>query len=258
MCTLIVAKNIFKNFPIVVAANRDEQLDRPSETPLLRGPDMSIYAPKDSARGGTWIGVNKYGMLVAITNRSDVTSVSGKKSRGMLVMRALKYRSTLDAYEDLSCFDGRMFNGFNLVIIDRSNITLLRGDGQAVQSSMEEHGLLVITNHGIGRTITPETPARVRNILELWNGEEVARLEPTPQNLAPLLSIHGDWINATCVDEPDDTYGSKSSSIIRLQNNGVNDEWRYWHRERPNIGTHVCEGKFDTPHVLPVFSKRIP
>lgn len=36
MCTLIVLKGLYANYPLVVAANRDELLDRPSETPQIR------------------------------------------------------------------------------------------------------------------------------------------------------------------------------------------------------------------------------
>ena len=70
MCTLAVALGADRRWPVVVAANRDERLGRPSEGWALRdgagGPRYA--APRDAEAGGTWIGVAQTGLLVGITN----------------------------------------------------------------------------------------------------------------------------------------------------------------------------------------------
>ena len=62
MCTLIVAVSMWAVAPLVVAANRDEDLHRPAEPPSVRDNDgVRILAPRDTQAGGTWIGVNGLG-----------------------------------------------------------------------------------------------------------------------------------------------------------------------------------------------------
>ena len=62
MCTLIVALRQHPEAPLVVAANRDERLDRAARSPLLwtEGP-VPFLAGRDEAAGGTWLGLNRAG-----------------------------------------------------------------------------------------------------------------------------------------------------------------------------------------------------
>jgi hypothetical protein len=73
-----------------IAMNRDERIargpGRPLESHEVRG-TTAIY-PSDGA-GGTWIGANEYGLVLALLNWNDVTS-SGKgdteaRSRGQVI-----------------------------------------------------------------------------------------------------------------------------------------------------------------------------
>jgi len=69
VCTIVIAWQVFTDTPVVVAANRDELLDRPSEPPAVVEEDPRVGAPRDAEAGGTWIGYNEHGVLVALTNR---------------------------------------------------------------------------------------------------------------------------------------------------------------------------------------------
>ena len=69
VCTLVFAWQVFPDAPVVAAANRDELLDRPSEPPSVIEEEPGVVAPRDAEAGGTWIGYNEHGVLVAITNR---------------------------------------------------------------------------------------------------------------------------------------------------------------------------------------------
>ena len=48
MCTLVLAWQVFADYPVVVAANRDEALDRPSEPPTRIGEEPGVVAPRDA------------------------------------------------------------------------------------------------------------------------------------------------------------------------------------------------------------------
>ncbi len=244
MCTLIVARNVFEGFSIAVAANRDEMLDRLSEPPHIRDGTIKILAPKDLQRGGTWIGVNEFGVLAALTNRIDVKSRWGCLSRGQIVMEALEHSSAYEAYADTKRLDNEKLNGFHLVIADKTGMFLVKCDGRTIERREEDNGVLVVTNHGVGRFTTSSPPRRVTHILRVWQEKDITAQKPTPKTLAPLLAIHDDWRHGTCINQPEENYGTKSSSIIRLKTGRLGDIWQYWHRERTSPERHVCLEKF--------------
>jgi uncharacterized protein with NRDE domain len=73
----------------LVAANRDEAYARPFTAPRVWMADTPFWAPRDEEEGGTWIGVNREGLIAAITNRSTLPETRGRASRGLLVSGAL-------------------------------------------------------------------------------------------------------------------------------------------------------------------------
>ncbi len=147
MCTLIVLHRCVPDRPLVVAANRDEFLDRPAEEPALRscrtGP---IVAPLDLEAGGTWVGLSARGVFAGLTNlrpaleserpegpldrQSDLASIERAsierknaakpelRSRGDVVMMALEASSAVDAVRTLSNLEMRRYNPFQLLVAD--------------------------------------------------------------------------------------------------------------------------------------------
>jgi uncharacterized protein with NRDE domain len=69
----------------LVAANRDEAYARPFTAPRVWVAETPFWAPRDEEEGGTWIGVNREGLVAAITNRSTLPETPGRASRGLLV-----------------------------------------------------------------------------------------------------------------------------------------------------------------------------
>lgn len=91
MCTVVVAAQVFAEHPLVVIANRDEDLDRASSPPHLwtasttaseHGSGGPFVAPRDDVAGGTWLGVNRAGVFVGITNRYLGPKDPARVSRG--------------------------------------------------------------------------------------------------------------------------------------------------------------------------------
>lgn len=251
MCTLIVAHQIFDRYPIVIAANRDEQLGRLSEPPKKRDQEFGIFSPLDLQRGGTWIGVNAYGVFAGLTNRMDIPSRPGCRSRGEIVMKALHSRSAEEAFHQTQCWDGQSLNGFNLIIADPIHLFLVQSDGQTITRSQKQ-GVLIATNQGVGQLADLNAPQRVSHILNLARKEETfGQHNFNLEKLEELLSIH-DGIYGTCILKPEANYGTKSSSIIRLSLSGK--AWHYWHRERDSRFSHICDLPFDLGIIVPLKS----
>jgi uncharacterized protein with NRDE domain len=69
VCTLALYFRVVDDYPLVIAANRDEHYDRASMEPHLWRTNPVILAGKDLLAGGTWLGVNQHGLMAGILNR---------------------------------------------------------------------------------------------------------------------------------------------------------------------------------------------
>lgn len=90
MCLLVMAYQCHPEFPLIVAANRDEFFSRPTAAADYWTDHPNVLAGRDLEQGGTWMGVNKNGRFAALTNVRDPSSFrSSAKSRGHIVSRFL-------------------------------------------------------------------------------------------------------------------------------------------------------------------------
>src|SRR5262245_30895767 len=121
MCTLALYFRCFEAYPLLLAANRDEHFDRPSAAPALWDGEPKIIAGKDLRAGGTWLGVNEFGLLAAMLNRRiDGTPLPPTlaRSRGLLCKELLE-KKTLAAALDVVEQDRARYNPFTAVFADK-------------------------------------------------------------------------------------------------------------------------------------------
>lgn len=94
MCMLVIARRADPRYPLVVVANRDEALARPTE-PLHewsaeREGVGGIVAGRDVTAGGTWLAIAPGGRFAAVTNvREGGPDLPAPASRGALPVDAL-------------------------------------------------------------------------------------------------------------------------------------------------------------------------
>jgi uncharacterized protein with NRDE domain len=110
----------------VMAANRDEWIDRPA-APMKwwTGANSSVLAGQDLSASGTWFGVNRQGRFGLITNiRSETLLDAGgeRPSRGKLILEWLNFKGHAHHFE--TSFDPTVFAGFNLVFGDMQTATI--------------------------------------------------------------------------------------------------------------------------------------
>jgi uncharacterized protein with NRDE domain len=86
---------LLEDYPIVALHNRYLGLNTLETPPGKLG--NGIYAPIDYDSQGTWIGFNKEGLFLAITNQETEIIENPKRSRGLLALDVLRECST--AYE---------------------------------------------------------------------------------------------------------------------------------------------------------------
>jgi hypothetical protein len=128
MCTFIILRRAGHDWPVLIAANRDEMIDRPWLPPGRHWPDRpEVIAGQDTLAGGSWLGINDHGVVAGILNRHGSLGPSpGQRSRGELVLEALDHADAREAAEALSHLEPAAYRTFNLMIADNRDAFWLR------------------------------------------------------------------------------------------------------------------------------------
>jgi uncharacterized protein with NRDE domain len=211
VCTLIAAFHVFPRWPLIVAANRDEHLDRASSPPRLWPGKPAFIAPRDEAAGGTWLGLNELGLFVGVTNRFGVPRDNRRASRGKLVVEALSAPSARALHLRLASLGADRFNAFHLFYADRSSAGVTWSDGEKLRQAECQPGVHIVTERSLGG----DDQARTELIQSRWR--QLGKGEPTVEDLAGLLRLHApNSIGGTCIHAPALNYGTRSSTILFL------------------------------------------
>ena len=116
MCLIVFAWRAHPQYPLVVAANRDEFFDRPSAAAQWWDDGSEWLGGRDLQAGGTWMGISRSGRFAALTNYRDPSERKlDAPSRGELVEDFLVDPSGPADY--LASLKSRAprYNGFNLI-----------------------------------------------------------------------------------------------------------------------------------------------
>jgi uncharacterized protein with NRDE domain len=120
MCTLLILRHVHPEWPLILAANRDELYERPTTGPqLLPGSPRTLVPGLDQTRGGTWMGVTDRGFFVGLTNqRGGNAGGPAPRSRGEVVVNALRAGGIEAIERYLDTLNPADFNAFNLLYGD--------------------------------------------------------------------------------------------------------------------------------------------
>lgn len=217
MCTVVISRDAGGEWPIAIAANRDERLDRPWDGPGAHWPaHPGIVGGRDRHAGGTWMAV-RGGTVAAVLNRpGSLGPAEGFRSRGGLPLAALGHGSAEAAAAALAREDGRLFRPFNLLIADAASAWLLtsRGEG-AIAALPLPLGVSMITAIGLDDGETP----RARLHLPRFRAEP----HPTPERhaawarlLASAESEPGAGHHGALTIPPTAGYGTVAASLVFL------------------------------------------
>ena len=123
MCLIAFAWQAHPEYPLIVAANRDEWHDRPAAPAAWWNDHPNVLAGRDLKAGGTWLGVTRNGRFAALTNFRDPSDrKADAPTRGKLVSDFLT--GTMSAREYLRSLRERAsaFQGFNLLLSDGASL----------------------------------------------------------------------------------------------------------------------------------------
>ena len=183
MCTLVILRRPGHDWPVIIAANRDEMIDRPWQAPGRHWPDRpEVVAGRDELAGGSWLGINDFGIAAGILNRTgSLGPAPGQRSRGELVLEALDHADARAAATALATLEPRAYRTFNLIIADNRDAYWLR--------HADPSGTLPVTAAALG-------PGLAMIAAGDLDGEDTPRLKryrPLFAKAPPPDPERGDW-----------------------------------------------------------------
>jgi uncharacterized protein with NRDE domain len=224
VCTLILYYQQLEEFPIVVAANRDEHYTRKARGPHMMHHHPRVYAGKDELAGGTWLGVNESGLVVGLVNRhSPQPQDPARRSRGLLCLDLLCQNSA-KAAKDVLVAGGsaQPYNSFYVLCADaehayvgynEAEIAIRELDpGRYMLTNSSLIDLEVVTPAGLGDLLREPAPGTLEALFGTL--QEVCKThQELPRVVDPPNEHRGD--RAICV-HTSDQYGTVSSSLLAI------------------------------------------
>ncbi len=148
MCLILFAYRHHADFPLVVAANRDEFYARPTRNLHFWDESPGLLAGRDLREGGTWMGVTRSGRFAAVTNYREAGGVlNAPRSRGELAAAFLHARTAPEAYLRGVAANASHYGGFNLLIGSGGNLWYFSNRDPAGTPRRLEPGLYGLSNH---------------------------------------------------------------------------------------------------------------
>jgi hypothetical protein len=223
MCTVIVLRRPGADWPTLIAANRDERIDRPWDPPGRHWPGQDVIGGRDREAGGTWMAVNGAGVMAAVLNRpGSLGPAPGKQSRGELPLLALEAGSAAAAAERVAALDAGFWRPFHMVIADSAGAWFIAGLGEGrAEATPLAPGVSVVTAHPPNDVTSP----RIARHLPRF----AAAAAPAPPDWGAWTGLLGD--SAGHRDEalnvaPLGGFGTVSGTLLGLGRAGARD-WRF-------------------------------
>lgn len=246
MCLIAFAIDASARWPLVIAANRDEFLDRPTLplTSWKTASGQTIVSGRDVRAGGTWMGATPEGRIAFVTNVREAQPVEAPRSRGELVTRWLEGRNDVAGFAAALEAEHSAYAGFNLVIGDvkrkawmwMTNRTSAASPGWRAQ--ILTPGIYGLSNaaldspwpktvslkHALASALT-ESGEQQALTEPLWkaltNRQRVSSDDPLPKTgLAPALE---QALSSAFVDLPERAYRTRSSTVLLLSRKSNSD-----------------------------------
>lgn len=128
MCLIVFSWQPGSEFPLVMAANRDEFHARPAEPMGWWKDQPGMLAGRDLQAGGTWLGISRSGQLATVTNYRENVAAVKEQSRGDIVTGYTTSDHSPAAY--LSSLDGERYAGFSALAANGDELAYASNRGQ--------------------------------------------------------------------------------------------------------------------------------
>jgi uncharacterized protein with NRDE domain len=218
MCLVLLALRAHPGAEIILAGNRDEHHSRPSAAPALVARDPRVHAGLDLEAGGTWMGCNEAGLVVALTNRRarERPVPEGARSRGEIGLALLRQRDPARAAQWMEGIERQRYRPFNVLFGTAESFHYFSSDAPADPRRIEP-GFYVLSNS----TLDDRSWPKVQRSYRFW---ERHRMLPGERL---LLAMQAFLCDATppdtleSADRDDESHGSLGAVFIRRPGYGT-------------------------------------
>jgi uncharacterized protein with NRDE domain len=255
MCLILMAWRVHPEYPIVIAANRDEFHRRPTSAAQWWPDRPRLLAGRDLEAGGTWLGITADGQVAALTNYRDPQQIkSHAPSRGGLVLQVLESQASIaDRLSQLHAV-GAQYSGFNLLCTDGRELGVY--ESVADSGRLLAPGIYGLSNHLLDTPWPKVQRAKSQLAQAIVNlPDDTALLEllrddsvPNDDEL-PRTGVSLEWerlLSSAFIATGD--YGTRSSTVIRIGADGRANfsEWT-WRPDGSTGGEAAYQFQLDSP-----------
>ncbi|MDX9698141.1 MAG: NRDE family protein [Rhodocyclaceae bacterium] len=227
MCLILIAWQQHPEYPLVIAANRDEFFQRPTLAAHWWSRPPGILAGRDLEAGGTWLGLTRSGRFAALTNYRDPSQHRpGAPSRGALVRDCLLGEQDTEGTLARIAAQSTRYAGFNLIFSDGQRLGVHESTTGRIR--LLAPGCYGLSNHLLDTPWPKLTLARerfgaalnglpgTRDMLQLLTDDR-----PAPAHALPNTGVSADWehwLSSVFVRAPG--YGTRCSTLVTLSRTG--------------------------------------
>ncbi len=231
MCLILFAFNAHADYPLVVAANRDEAYTRATAPAAFWQDHPQLYGGRDLEMGGAWMGLTRAGRFAAVTNfRDGYPKGVAPRSRGDLVGGYLTGTQAAQPYLQSVAARRAEYAGFGVLAGDLNALWFLSNYGNGVEAiTPGVHGL---SNHLLD-TPWPKVTSGKHQLAALLQSNPQSMPEKLFDMLADRSGATADALPDTGVGilrekelgpkfiAVDDRYGTRASTVVIVNHDGA-------------------------------------
>lgn len=207
MCLIAIAHRPGAVFPLIVAANRDEDYDRPTVPAHFWEDAPYVIGGRDVLHGGSWLAITRRGRLAAVTNLRGSEKPPQGRSRGELVGGFVTTSRAPILYSQSVAAEARQFAGFHLFAGQAGEALTQVSAGIAREL---EPGIHALSNAPAGET-WPKVAAAERAMSEALEDRSAGSVMT---RLLKFLGAHNGLPLEEEVFVVGNRYGTRSSAVI--------------------------------------------
>jgi uncharacterized protein with NRDE domain len=226
---IVFAYKTHPEYDLILAANRDEQYQRPTRAAQFWENYPGVLAGKDLSAGGTWLGINRMGRFAALTNYRDPSiRQENPPSRGGIVLDYLAQKKESADYLMQLNEESDRYMGFNLLM--GTPEAVFHYSNQQKKINSVEPGVHGLSNHLLDTpwpkiqqaktgllSMIKKNDVSPDSLFELLQNDQPASVEKLPntgiskeleKSLSPI------FINT-------ERYGTRNSTVLLIEKNGT-------------------------------------
>jgi len=224
MCLILFAFRAHADYPLVIAANRDEAYTRPTAPAAFWRDHPHIYGGRDLEKGGAWLALTTSGRMAAMTNfRDGYPKGIAPRSRGEIAGGFLTGSTDAKSYLESIAAHATDYAGFCTLAGNLNTLWFLSNHGNGVMQV--EPGVHGLSNHLLD-TPWPKVAEGRQELASLLQGNPSTLTERlyamlADRTIAPPealpdtgMGIQREKQLAPKFIAVDDRYGTRASTVV--------------------------------------------